>query len=71
MAMKMKLKMKSKSHTYDIKKLKNEKVHEKVLQHWDWVEKKKNSAYKQKSVYKNKIFLNLRTYRNWRNIVLD
>ena len=31
--MKMKLKMKSKSHTYDIKKLKNEKVHEKVPQH--------------------------------------
>ena len=33
--------------------------------------KKKNSAYKQKTVYKNKIFLNLRIYRNWRNIVLD
>ena len=26
--------------------------------------KKKNSAYKQKTVYKNKIFLNLRIYRN-------
>ena len=28
------------------------------------LKKKTNSAYKQKSVYKNKIFLNLRTYRN-------
>ena len=52
----MKLKMKSKSHTYDIKKLKNEKVHEKVLQHWDWVEKKKTLLINKKACIKTKYF---------------